>query len=258
MTIFSKLKQAVRFLDEEERAFIKKNVSLHKNPPEVDTEIVIDPLDKLPFFPQREKRVQPLFSKKTLHLEPVKKSPPKPIPASETEHPVSPLSFDSFQDIKNLLRSLNHPVPIYDDLPNDQEAIRRSKLYEKTAHYPFTLLIYDQISPLNLKFLKALERSIELRFGSIQCLSIEDLEKNHQIDSMLKDKNLKLLICLNDLIWHHPKLLSQYRELPGQLFKRLGTKDLLILSQIDYYLKDPGLKRSLWNHLTTYFKSHGL
>lgn len=211
-----------------------------------------EPEEKLPFIPQRRVLTKATPSK-SLHLEKTKKEAPE-IKQEVSEKPTESL-FDRFEDMKLLLKKIAPNFPILDKLPDDKEAALISKQYENNIKLPHVMVFYDEGLKEYHTFLKALVNAIDKRFFSCELVPIDALEQQDLLDSILKEKKLKLTICPSELLWHHPKLMSHYRELPGQQIKRLGTKDLLVLSQLNYYMKDPLLKRSLWNTLMAYFKT---
>ncbi len=255
MSIFDRLKQAISDLDEDELVLSVKRSpkEIHEIVPEPKAAWIEQPIeiDNLPFKPIRKAPQQSIFSK-TLNLEKTKKEPPKIEQSIENEESKT---IDSFQDIRSILKIVAKDLKILDQLPNDREAKILAKLYENKSHYPECLILYEKTHKRGLPLLQALSKAIEKRFVSCGLLSIEEIEEKENLEEILKEKKIKLFIFSNQILWHRPKLLSHYLEIPGHALKRLATKDLFVLSDLDYYLKDPLLKRSLWNHLMAYFKN---
>ncbi|NBO24030.1 MAG: hypothetical protein EBU93_02170 [Chlamydiae bacterium] len=256
MHLIERLKEAIAYLDDSE-LLLRKNASIiHKEIEPVQSEFipkkedVVEDLEKLPFTPIRKSIGKSIFSK-SLNLEKSKKEAPKIIQSEKVDE-AKPI--DSFQDVKSILKSLFKELKIYDDLPDDKEAKLLAKLYENKSIFKECVILYEPSLKKGGSLLHSLTQAIEKRFTSCQLLSIEEIEEKEQLDILLKDKKIRLFICTQDLLWHHPKLLSHYIETTGSSIKRIGTKDLVVLLNLEYYLKDPLLKRSLWNQLMGYFK----
>lgn len=259
MNLFEKLKQAIYLLNEEDlylskpkalsdlKVAEKKLVEVAKKEQTIPVEN-----EKLPFNPIRKPVSKPLFSQ-SLNLEKKQKQPPK-IEATPTES--TPSVADSFQDIKTLLKSISSNIKIFDELPDDSEARRLAKLYEKKTQFAECLIFYENPNQKGLMLLKAVALAIEKQFTVCTLHAIDDIEQSGLLEEMLKDKNVKLIITCHDWIIHHPKLLNIFNEKTGSSIKKLGTKDVIVLSNLEYYMKDPALKRSLWNLLMSYFKNN--
>lgn len=251
MNLFEKLKQAIHLLNEED-LYLSKTASLKPIPLQQKKE-PLQPIEneKLPFNPIRKPVSKPLFSQ-SLNLEKKEKKPPL-LEASNPEATIQPI--DSFQDIKSLLKSISSNIKIFDELPDDAEAKRLAKLYEKKTQFAECLIFYENPKEKGLQLLKAIGLAIEKQFTRCTLHAIDDIEQSQLLEEMLKDKNVKLIITCHDWIIHHPKLLNIFSEKTGSPIKKLGTKDVIVLSNLEYYMKDPALKRSLWNLLMGYFKN---
>jgi hypothetical protein len=256
MNIFDRLKEAIFDLDENDLLLKLKepsNSTAIQIPPYSAPKLDARPkeeVDNLPFTPIRKPISKPLFSK-SLNLEKTVKEAPKVV---AEEKVVQETTYDSFQDIKSILKQTFKDLKIYDQLPDDKEAKLLAKLYENKSSFPECVILYEKAQKKGLTLINALSLAIDKRFVSCATYSIEELEEKQQLDLLLKDKKIRLFISTQELLYHHPKLLSHYLETPGNPIKRLGTKDLFVLLNIDYYLKDPLLKRSIWNNLMAYFK----
>lgn len=248
MNFIERIKEALSYLPEDDLI-----LSGHKILEPIKTQIIEEKEpeapEKLPFQPIRKPISQPLFKKPI-----IVQKPPKAPPSNKSEIENSSVVFDSFQDIKSLLKTHFKNLKIHDDLPDDKEAKILAKLYENKTYIAECILIHESSNKKELTFLQNLTNAIHKKFASCDILSLESLEKSGELDIILKDKNIRLFIATKDLIWHHPKLLNNYSETSTGPFKKLATKDLFTLMNLEYYLKDPLLKRSLWNYLMAYFK----
>ena len=248
MNFIERIKEALSYLPEDDLILPGRKIVEHEKIQTIEEKEPELP-EKLPFQPIRKPVSQPLFQKAPIP----QKAPKAPI-TSKPEAENSSTVFDSFQDIKSLLRAHFKNLKIYDDLPDDKEAKILAKLYENKTYIAECILLHEASNKKELTLLQNLANAIDKRFASCDILSLEEIEKNGQLDIILKDKNVRLFIATKDLVWHHPKLLNNYSETSTGPFKKLATKDLFTLMNLEYYLKDPLLKRSLWNYLMAYFK----
>lgn len=256
MTLFDRLKIAINFLEEDELIYSieKPTLSPVSSKPE---EPIIDEKEKLPFHPIRKPPSVSLFQK-SLNFSKLEKKAPKVIDStvsvSASAQPSENMPLDSFLDVRSTLKSIAKDYKILETLPDDREAKRLAKLYENKSNYPDCIILYEKAQKKGINLLSALAFAINKTFFNCQLISIDEIEEKEILEEILKDKKIRLIICPQQTLWHHPKLLSHYLETPGNIIKRLATKDLFVLSDLEYYLKDPSLKRSLWNNLIAYFR----
>ena len=254
MNLFDRLKLAITFLEDDELIYKmnEPNQAMVISSAEIQG---FEEKEKLPFVPIRKPPSVSIFQK-SLNFSKIEKQAPKVVELAEPQEKTlapSP-SIDPFLDVRSAIKTIGKDYKILDTLPDDREAKKLAKLYENKSNYPECMIFYEKTQKKGLLLLQALSFAINRSFFSCSLLSIEEIEEKENLDEILKDKKIRLIICSQQTLWHHPKLLSHYLETPGNIFKRLATKDLFVLSNLEYYLKDPSLKRSLWNNLNAYFK----
>lgn len=256
MTLIDRLKEAISYLHEDE--LILRNISVKSEifpsakPIEPIVETKEEP-EKLPFNPIRKPVSKSIFNQ-SLNLKKTTKEAPKIVHQEQSEKTEESKVIDSFQDVRAIIKQTFKDLKLHDQIPDDKEAKILAKLYENKSQFPEVVILYEKTQAKGTALLQALSNAIDKRFVSCDCISIEEIEEKGNLDPLLKDKKIQLFICTQELLWHHPKLLSQFVETKNQSMKRLGTKDLILLLNLDIYLKDPSIKRSLWNNLMAYFK----
>ncbi len=122
------------------------------------------------------------------------------------------------------------------DVPSDLKARRVKEAWKERKEIPDIPILCA--SPTFKPFLENIAKAIDLTFGSCRIIDAMHFEKNQSWDLFLEAKNIKLVIAQDSLIWNSKSLMSHY----GQDESRF-----LLLPDLNLYLKDPYLKRSLWS-----------
>lgn len=251
MNLFDQLKQALSQLHEEDLYLnLPRKERLSAPPQKTEPKplpAAIEREDPRPFTPLRQKRTSSLFTSSS----PIKSTPPS-IVHDEVKPSEEKPSFDPFLDIKKLLQKIAPSIKLYDTLPDDRIARQIARAYENKTQFASCIILYENQQGQGLMMLKNLEKAIESRSFSTMMYCLDEIAATGLLEDILNDPQVKLILTCYDWIVHYPKLLNLFHEKTGSLIKKLGTKDVIILSPIDFYLKDPSLKRSLWNQLMSY------
>ena len=101
--------------------------------------------------------------------------------------------------------------------------------------------------PKEKSFVYEIAKAISITFTFSSVLNLSEVEKENRWETFLSAQNLKLIIIPDMLLWTTPRLLSFYKEVPGNTLRKLGSVPVLLLPDLSLYRKDPLLKRSLWN-----------
>jgi hypothetical protein len=132
-------------------------------------------------------------------------------------------------------------------IPSDEKARHiKNGWKEKHAIPVIPILASEQAS---LPFLTNVAQAITLHFFPARVLLLKDLEKQGLLPSLLDSKHVKLIISPDVTLWNCKELMKHYQEIPQQKQRFLKNTPLLLLPDPSLYLKDPSLKRSLWNLL---------
>lgn len=200
-------------------------------------------------FPVKRKPVAPVKLPPPPKPEPKKpEPPPEPEPELQLEKPqMEPAKTDSTWG--NILGKIAPTVNLHKAPPSDEEAKKSLVSSRVRAGAPKILLIssshYAKFHPL----LSSIARAIDTRLGSCKLVDVAKLDAQEKWDALLASTTLRLVICPDQLLFSHPKMLSHYQEIPQKKLRTLGDKTLLLLPDPSLYMKDPLLKRSLWTVL---------
>ncbi len=145
--------------------------------------------------------------------------------------------------MKELFESLS--CPYLEQIPKDTIAKRIKESWKQTQFTPDIPILYSgkQYRP----FLENIAKAITVRFAPSHVVDIGPLEQQQKWDLFLKAKNLKLIIAPDFILWGAKHLMPYYKEYPQEKKRFIGHVPLLLLPDPSLYLKDPSLKRSLWN-----------
>ncbi|GAB5411316.1 MAG: hypothetical protein ChlgKO_04300 [Chlamydiales bacterium] len=179
---------------------------------------------------------------------PPRKPEPEPEPELQLEKPeMEPAKTDSKWG--NILEKIAPRVALHKAPPSDEEAKKSLASARVRAGAPEILLIssshYAKFHPL----LSGIARAIDTRLGSCKIVDVAKLDAQEKWEALLASTTLRLIICPDQLLFSHPKMLSHYQEIPQKKMRTLGDKTLLLLPDPSLYMKDPLLKRSLWTVL---------
>ncbi|WP_068470215.1 hypothetical protein [Candidatus Protochlamydia phocaeensis] len=168
-------------------------------------------------------------------------------PLSATSFPTLDLSF------KQTLRELFPHYPLCDNIPDDKIAKKvKNAWYQEKVIPPIIILSFND-QDKHLTFLKNVAQAISLRLAPARVLSGVQLEKEKQWETILREPHLRLVIASDYGLYLQPGLMKHYREVPKQAKHFLHQTPLLLLSDLNLYLKDPQLKALLWRAICKEF-----
>ncbi len=181
-----------------------------------------------------------------------------PAPTSKEQPQTSKAPFFSLQrpqaaaklvneDIRKTFTKIAPHLLASCPIPSDEKARHiKNGWKEKHAIPVIPILASEQAS---LPFLTNVAQAITLHFFPARVLLLKDLEKQELLPSLLDSKHVKMIISPDVTLWNCKELMKHYQEIPQQKQRFLKNTPLLLLPDPSLYLKDPSLKRSLWNLL---------
>ena len=154
-----------------------------------------------------------------------------------------------FTTVRNILSIVAPELNIVEDIPNDDIALKISERWKtKNQSAPISVLMYQEPSEQR-KLLEQITQAIDVYFGPAKIVHAEKIEKDKQWGAFLSVEDLKIVIVCDYTLWQLNHLLEYYKEVPATQSRVLGKVPLFLLPDLSLYLKDSGLKRSLWNAL---------
>jgi hypothetical protein len=187
--------------------------------------------------PSREEKKQILAPTtcKPLHKEPF------------SLHPPTLTHKDPLSDIKSSFSKLSSEILSKKPIPSDEKA-KRIKNSWKEGLMPTDVVIFSTGGE-HQTFFQNVAKAIETHFFPCKVINPSDIEKKGDLDHFLASEDLKLILLSDTLLFSVKQLMSRYSEIQAQNKKFLAKVPLLVISDPSLYLKDPLLKRSLWNLL---------
>lgn len=171
-----------------------------------------------------------------------KAPPPAPAPKSTVE--LQPLKLKTTpQSDKALLAQLG--LSVLDHPPSDLKARRIKESWKGRALAPTVAVLVGPEQGAQRTLLHNIAKAIDVLISPCRAIPIEKL--HHNLDDFLAAEDLQHIIASDRLLTGN--LLAHLREFPGQSKRLLGDKPLLLLPDLNLYLKDPLLKASLWKTL---------
>lgn len=169
-------------------------------------------------------------------LVPPPKEPEEKLPAFQ-QGSLAAVAEDSMEEVRALLKTIAPHVVLRDFVPSDAAA----KRVRDPRSMEVAVLCFAG-SPEEKEMLAKLAKAIDGSFAPAKLLEAEEIAA----DSLLQTETLKWVLGSESAIRQRSDLMQHYQELPEA---RLGKARLLFLAEPSDYLKDPQLKRSLWNKL---------
>lgn len=199
------------------------------SPAIVPQPLPIPPKTSITLPPEPKKApVPPVFEKRI-------SAPPQPQAMALDKPPET--KPDSFETMRALYKQLMPHKVIIDKIPDDSEAIKQSSLWKQKKDCAVAILSFNE-STNHRNFLQNLARAIESLNISAEVFKAESLEIS---------KEMRLMIAPEKLFRDSPKLMQTFRETPAGYF--LEHIPLLLVPEIEVYLKDAKQKSLLWNRL---------
>ncbi len=204
-------------------------VQSFKSPPAILSSAPKTGLIKKMVFPKEEKKL-----KKKDFREPEK-------PACNMT-----LAFDHFKDLMQLI---DPKIKILENIPNDIQAKEIASSWKlKSKVGKITLLVFQE-NKKELFFIKELAKALHLLFQPTKIINAVNLEKDNQWEAFLNQPHLKFLLITDVSLWKLKNLIAHYHENPTTHETFLGPVPLFLLPQISLYLKEPLIKKTLYESL---------
>jgi hypothetical protein len=239
------LSSSLDTLPEEERLIEMEEDPL--TPGNLATQSSVATLIESPPPPQDPEQIQPSLPKELITAPIVHATAPIVV-----TQPLKPHQKDLMQDIKKTLEKVAPTLRLLDHIPQDTEAKKIKNAWKEQANIPDMVILATK-SPV-LPFLHHVAKAIALHFFSSRVLEVDEFEKQNKWEVFLGTPNLKMIISPDGVLWRCKTLLRYYHEFPNKQERFLGKIPLLLLPDPSLYLKDPALKRSLWNLLCQMIK----
>jgi len=155
---------------------------------------------------------------------------------------------DDFTDIKKSMGKLFPHISMLKEPIDDKTAKQKSQKYKlKNISSSITILAYKEDEKL-YRFLEKLSISLSIYFYPSKVVSAYLIEKENSWDNFLNE-DISLIISSDYTIFELKNLRSFYKENPSKNEKFLKNIPLFLLPDIFLYLKEPTLKKSLFNAL---------
>lgn len=156
------------------------------------------------------------------------------------------LSLDHFKDLMQLIEPR---LKILDIIPSDQKAKEIASSWKFKAKVGKITLLAFKENPKELFFIKELAKALHLLFQPTKIINAAALEKEDKWDFYLSQPHLKLLLITDTNLWKLKNLVKYYHENPttGETF--LKNTPVMLLPQISFYLKEPLMKKTLYENL---------
>lgn len=150
-------------------------------------------------------------------------------------------------DIRTLLGKISPQILAQRPIPSDAKAQQIKNGWKEKYALPVIPILASSVD--TLPFLHSVAEAITLHFFPSKALLISELEKQGMLSSLVEAPHIKLIISPDITLWNCKELMKHYQEIPQQKQRFLKSIPLLLLPDPSLYLKDPSLKRSLWNLL---------
>lgn len=164
-----------------------------------------------------------------------------------TTHPPKALQKTPMEDLRSIISKIAPSLPLSHTIPDDTQAKQIKNRWKEQSNVPDIVILAVQ-GP-SLSFLQQVAKAIELHFCSSRVIEVKPLEQQNSWEAFLNTPNLKMIITPDGVLWSCKHLMRYYHEFPNKKERFLGKIPLLLLPDPSLYLKDPTLKRSLWNLL---------
>ncbi|OGN55876.1 MAG: hypothetical protein A3D96_00310 [Chlamydiae bacterium RIFCSPHIGHO2_12_FULL_44_59] len=183
-------------------------------------------------------------------------SSPTPLPVQKLLSPETPLApppqkpHTNPSPLRNILSLVAPGLQVLNDIPRDEMALKISERWRtKNQSAPLSILLFQE--PLEQRsFLEQIARALDIYFGPAKTVQAEKIEKEKQWGTFLSVESLKMVVVCDYTLWQLNHLMEYYKEVPASGIRTLGKVPLFLLPDLALYLKDPLLKRSLWNALS--------
>lgn len=224
------------------------------------------PIKNTPPEPVRSETIQP---PQQMNIPmPEQATPPEPVAVKTKEVVAEPKAQDSpvhsfrfaltpqtpaagvpFDDLRKLASEHLPQLKLLDAVPDDAIAREMSRAWEKGTTVPqAAILSFNEQGPHQL-FLKHVALAAEMMGLTAAVIPAGKIETKKGWEEFLSAPTLRCVIGCGNGIASLPLLEKHRKESAKNGTTLLGTRPLIVLSDISFYLQEPSLKRSLWKSL---------
>ncbi|CUI16283.1 conserved hypothetical protein [Candidatus Protochlamydia naegleriophila] len=165
-----------------------------------------------------------------------------------------PLAAEDY-GFKAIIQKMFPNYRLNEAIPDDRLAKKLMNAWSLEQSIPPVIILSFDEREKHLALLKNIARAITLRFAPARVMSGLKLEKEKQWDSLFNTAGLRLIIASDYGLYLQPALMTHYREVSKQAKHFLNQTPLLLLSDLDLYLKEPQLKSLLWRAICNEFST---
>lgn len=197
--------------------------------------------------PPAEKLPQPLPSAAPLpkNQTPLK-APPSP-PITSFRESKQPIEETDDRDLHQLLAKIAPEIRLYPSCPSDKEAKRIAQNWKiKNTAAPITIIMNNETSS-EKKFLFNLAKAIHAHFDECRVVEIKEMQEG---DLWSHLSHTRLLIAQDTTIWGQSVLRKLYHAIPNKSEHFIENTPLFLMPALSLYLREPSLKKSLWQALS--------
>ncbi|HSX38246.1 MAG TPA: hypothetical protein VLE95_05385 [Chlamydiales bacterium] len=138
---------------------------------------------------------------------------------------------------------------LIDPIPDDRIARQIANRWKtKNQAAPISILTSGEL-PKHKIFLSEIALALDVFCSPAKLIEAEAIEKENGWKLFLSSDHLKLILICDSTLWQLASLRQFYKENPAMGNRVLGSTPVFLLPDLSLYLKDPLLKRSLWNNL---------
>lgn len=198
-------------------------------------------------------QIQPLQASES---PPIKVTPSQNKEGKGKGFSLEPLVVNPPQDHRewwDVSRSLFPQWKLQTFIPTDEIAQKNKNAWLKSQEITPVIILSFQDNEQQVAFLKNIAQAISLRLAPAQVISATRIEKDNGWEKLLNSPQLSLVIAGDYGLYLHPKLRQFHKEVPQQAKHFLNQTPLLLLSDLNLYLKDPQLKPLLWRAICNEF-----
>jgi hypothetical protein len=258
------------FFKKDLRSFINKNIILKEksvdNPikdneikkPIYIAQIIEEKKDLTPHLKKEIETIKEIDKKIEIKqasstTEIIEKKEEKPLKIKEQikSEFISNEKFDApkanFSEVEAILKKITNielTTPLNDKIA--KEVLNKHKYKDQIS--PILILAYTE-DEKSFKFLQKLSTAISIYFQDCKIIKAYDIEKKDSWNSILDKSLIKFIITSDYAIYEMKNLKKYYFENIEKKEKYLNEIPLLLLPDISLYLKEPMLKKSLFNML---------
>jgi hypothetical protein len=225
------------------------------------------PSDAMLFLPQFQRKItvkkQPEISKPQPELviekaiKPFPTLPPKVLetpPVSITLEKQQVNQIGALPKMGTLLAKVAPQLFIHKQPPKDDKAQKVKNLFLQKNHLPKIPVFYTKQLENHRLFLQNIAKAVDYVTGSCRLIDIEPIEKENQWKEIFATSPFSFIIAPDISIFGFFNLITHFKEIPTLGQKKLANIPVFLLPDLNLYLKDHNLKRSLWLELQKYVR----